>query len=682
MSSLRNRFQNKNTGFSKKITSLNEETIKNICLLFYPKEDMDFFKLMFSPMDNSTFIKELEKYYKNLTEFSDENPDNKFYGVQKLTKIPKNRDKIEEIELNKTNTDLIFVLVKEILLSSYEEEIDKITLIKSQINEIFNCNGLNTISFISNKLDNYTSILPANFYAFCVTIKILIMCYQRQLKFYHIGIFMESEQTLFNKHNNECFLSELFCCYMSFLYLVSNGLKNESGTLCLHFWNDSNIFESFTFHMNDNGYNLLKKVLPEKENYDILEILKDIFSDTVYRMQIFLHYNISNDRYKQIIEFLNLGELPKKIDIFCDTKFINNKNVNLFKDLQNCKELNIHIIVNTTLLNTTAINKINLKDGENINIKRFSIEGKNLYIEDMPKNMSKIKSLELISKKVIYFMNDDKEYKNLYNNLCFNFPKDFFINFNYLEDLSLKYITPEQFFTLISCLNSTEKQSMIYNLYLEINYSHLKIPNILNNDISKAEILRGVDSLIRDCKRILDIRKLDIILANGNPQNNFLLTKENGFYFISLVLEVLKRCYHFNMNNINYYYYPSNDTNPNVNIRAAPANTNGTRTRNRNQRANKQAEENKINEEFSLEDDVHNCIVQTNKNKDLQVIYNGIKEEDNSQIVDLNSTIPFLYVVKKKLVKLQPKTILNSILKFFEYQFNAPKQFSVCNYNN
>lgn len=171
-------------------------------------------------------------------------------------------------------------------------------------------------------------------------------------------------------------------------------------------------------------------------------------------------------------------------------------------------------------------------------------------------------------------------------------------------------------------------------------------------------------------------------MANGNPQNNFLLTKENAFYFISLVLEILKRCYHFNMNNINYYYYPPNDTNPNVNMRTAPVNANGTRTRNRNQRAFKQAEENKINEEFSLEDDVHNCIVQTNKNKDLQVIYNGIKEEDNSQIVDLNSTIPFLYVVKKKLVKLQPKTILNSILRFFEYQFNAPKQFTVCNYNN
>lgn len=681
MSSLRNRFQNKTTGFSKKITSLNEETIKNICLLFYPKEDMDFFKLIFSPMDNSTFIKELEKYYKNLTEFSDENPDNKFYGVQKLTKIPKNRDKIEEIELNKTNTDLIFVLVKEILLSSYEEEIDKITLIKSQINEIFNCNELNTISFISNKLNNYTSILPVNFYAFCVTIKILIMCYPRKLKFFHIGIFMESEQTLFNKDNNECFLSELFCCYMTFLYLISNALKNESGILCLHFWNDSNIFEGFTFHVNDNGYNLLKKVLPEKEKYGILEMLKEIFCD-VYRLQIFLHYNISNDIYSQIIEFLNIGEFPKKIDIFCSIKFINNKNVNLFKDLQNCKELNIHIIINTTLLNTTAINKINLKDGENINIKRFSIEGKNLYIEDMPKNMSKIKSLELISNRVIYFMNDDIQYKNLYNNLCFNFPKELFINFNYLEDLSLKYITPEQFFTLISCLNSSGNQSMIYNLYLEINYSHLKIPNILNNDISKAEILRGIDSLIRDCKRILDIRKLDIILANGNPQNNFLLTKENAFYFISLVLEILKRCYHFNMNNINYYYYPPNDTNPNVNMRTAPGNANGTRTRNRNQRAFKQAEENKINEEFSLEDDVHNCIVQTNKNKDLQVIYNGIKEEDNSQIVDLNSTIPFLYVVKKKLVKLQPKTILNSILRFFEYQFNAPKQFTVCNYNN
>ena len=54
--------------------------------------------------------------------------------------------------------------------------------------------------------------------------------------------------------------------------------------------------------------------------------------------------------------------------------------------------------------------------------------------------------------------------------------------------------------------------------------------------MSKTELLKGVDSLIRNSKRLSEIRKLEINLVNDNPQNNLLLTKENGFYFISLVL--------------------------------------------------------------------------------------------------------------------------------------------------
>ena len=58
------------------------------------------------------------------------------------------------IELNKLNTDLIFIIVKEIMLSSYEEEnnnnknevlLDKKNLIKSRIAQMFNCENISSI---------------------------------------------------------------------------------------------------------------------------------------------------------------------------------------------------------------------------------------------------------------------------------------------------------------------------------------------------------------------------------------------------------------------------------------------------------------------------------------------------------------------------------------------------------
>lgn len=657
--------------------SLNFETIKKIILSFYPKEDENFFNFIFSPdMDDNSFFKELEKFYKNIKGFSDDDPGHKFYGVQNMTKIPKNREKVEIIELNKLNTDLIFVLVKDILLSSYEEEIDKKSLIKSKINEIFNCNSLNTIGFISNKLDNYTSLFPVNFYAFCITMKILIVCYPQQIKFFNIGIFLDSELSFFNQSNNNCFLSELFCSYLTFLYLSSNILKSEVSTLCLHFWEDSNIFETFTFHISDDGYNIVKNILPGMDNYDILTILKNFFNDIIYRISIYLHYTISLDIYNKIIDLINFGDYPKKLNLYCDKKIINNKNINLFLDITNCKELNVHVITNNSLINSNVENKINLKDEENNIIKSFSLEGVNIYIENMPNKMSKIYSLKLISNKRTYFLENEEQYKNLNNNICFNFQKEFFTNLNYLEELTLRYITPEQFFILVNCLNSTNNmnQSSILKLYIEINYSHIKILNNIDTGISKRDILESVDSLIRNCKRILNIRKLEIILSNNNPQNNLLLTKENGFYFISLVLELLKKCYIFSLKNFNIYYYPLKDVKPDIKQRVTTA------PRRRNLRGKNQ--ENEIIEDFSLQDDVHNCKVTNNMNKELQVVYNGCEVNDISYIIDLKNVVPFLYVTKKKLVKLQPKAVLINIVKFFEIGLKAPKQYSVCNFNN
>ena len=653
--------------------SINYETIKKIILSFYPIEDEYFFNLIFSPFDNKHFFQELEKFYKTINGFSDTDPENKFYGVQNNTKIPINEE-TTSIELNKLNTDLIFVLVKEIILSTYEEKIDKKDLIKSRINEIFNCINLNTISFISNKLENYTSSFPVNFYAFCVTLKILLICYPHQIKNFHIGVFMNSEQTEFNQNNNNCFLSELFCCYLTYLYLSSNILTKEVSTLYLHFLDDSNIFENFTFHINNNGYNIIKGILPKKEKYDVLCLLKEIFNDEIYRIYIYLHYTISKEVYYEIIDFINCGELPKKLHLFCDIKTINNKNTNIIKEIINCNELNIHLISNNFLINSGVEKKINLKNEESINFKTFSIEGDEIYIDNMPTDMSKIKSLKLISNKRLYFLQDETEYKKLHNNICFNFPKDIFNNLNYLEELTLKHITPEQFFTLVSCLINSYNQASILNLFLEINYSHIKLLNNMKNEISKIEMLGAVDSLVRKCQRISEIRKFEIILINNNPQNNLILTKENGFYFISLVLELLKRCYVFSLKNFNNYYYPLNDTKPDLKQKVNVP----QRGRFRGRFQEKVKEE----EEFSLKDDVHNCKVIENLNKDLQVIYNGAEFNDISYIIDLDSIIPFLHVVKNKLTKLQPKALLINIVKFCNMKMNAPRQYSVCNFNN
>lgn len=220
-------------------------------------------------------------------------------------------------------------------------------------------------------------------------------------------------------------------------------------------------------------------------------------------------------------------------------------------------------------------------------------------------------------------------------------------------------------------------QSLIYKIYLEINYSHIKIlNNIISKGITKIEILRAVDSLIRNCKRISEIRELDIILANDNPQNNLILTKENGFYFISLVLSLLKRCYQFSLKNFNKYYYPLNDAKPDIK---------SINRRESNQRLRfyrGKSKEVEINEEFSLKDDVHNCKVQSNLNKDLQVVYNGNENNDISYIMDLDNALPFLYVIKNKYAKLQPKTVLINIIKFFNIKISTAKQLSVCNFNN
>ena len=83
------------------MNSINFETFKKIILQFYPNEDINFINLIFQEKDNLTFLQELEKYFKNISDFSDTEPKNKFYGVQYFIKLPKSKKEKNIIELNK-----------------------------------------------------------------------------------------------------------------------------------------------------------------------------------------------------------------------------------------------------------------------------------------------------------------------------------------------------------------------------------------------------------------------------------------------------------------------------------------------------------------------------------------------------------------------------------------------------
>ena len=672
---------------NKNTNSIDDKIIKRIILQFYPREDSNFIDLIFQEKDTNTFLLELDKYYKYIPNFSNTEPNNKFYGVQNFTKLPNNKEEINIIELNKLNTDLIFILVKQIMLSSYDIDLNnnsnnnilfKKDLIKSRLIQVFNCANITSIGFISNKTENYTSSYPVNFYAFCLSIKILLLCFPKQIKNFHLGIF-NCEQTSFDIKANEFFSSELFCSYLSFLYLSSKILKNDLSSLCLHFFDDSNIFENFTFHITYNGFYLIKNILKKTDKYDILNILNIYFNDSIKKVSFYFHYNnIDLTYYKNIINFCNYPGISKKFDIFCDKKVLNNKNVNLLKDLENCRELNIHLINTNSLIESNTENKIGFKNEQIIKQKIFSIEGDNIYIDNFPNDLSNIKELKLISHKNSYYIKDEEDYKSLNKNIIsFNFQKDTFLNLNYLEELTLIHITPEQFFSLVSNLNNNSMNSdyitNISKIYLEINYTHLKIPcDLKSNIISKIDILGNIDALIRNRERISNIREMDIILRNDNPKNNLILTKENGFYFINLVLELLKKCYHFSLNNFNKYYYPVNDKKPETKV-----SSNNLR---RNFR--KKLSEVIVEEEYSLQDNINNCLVKTNLNKEVQVIYSGNNFDDYAKIVVLDKAIPFLYAVKKKLTALKPQTILINIMKYFNIKIEAPKQLSVCNFNN
>jgi len=646
--------------------SISSETIKKILLSFYP-EDKSLFDIILSPLNKATFLYDLDKYYSKLDEFSNKDPFNKYYGVQSSIKLII-KENHSSLDLNKENTDIIFSLVDQVL-ASFGPKLN-INTIKGNINEIYKCHNLNRINFISNIEKNRKTLYPVNFYVFCIALKMIVECYSDQIKYFDMGIIMNSEETLFSKKNNDCFLSELFCCYIVFLYFYSILTKHHDICLTLHFFDDSSIYDNFTFHVTDNGYNIINKILGRnKDSYDVMTLLKEIFTVNLNKLNFYFHYNITKDVYDQIVELLNCQDYLTKVEFYCKDNFINNSKFNIFKDIQKCKELNINI-----QKGINKVSKINSIDDLH-NVSNFALQGENLYLEKLTNNLNNLNSLKLVSKtdninSPYYNEKYEKE------NICFNFTKESFNNIDKLQELSLKFLSLEQFLWLVNSLNAktSTKKTDLLKLDIEIDYSFsnlIKENNSNNEELNKNLILKGINSLINYCPRITNIRELNINLVNNSPKNNFVLSTENGLYFIDLVLNKLKNCYNFSLVNNNNNYYPPDEEKPDTTLTG-----NGRRMRKNVKKKNVE------NEEFYMSENKHKCRCDWNHNNEIYVSYNGNEYNDYCKFVDMDSFVPFIIVAERKLKKLKSKPILSNIAKFFNVIKTKPKQYHVTNFNN
>ena len=177
--------------------------------------------------------------------------------------------------------------------------------------------------------------------------------------------------------------------------------------------------------------------------------------------------------------------------------------------------------------------------------------------------------------------------------------------------------------------------------------------------------------MINYSERISQIHELNINLVNNGFLNNFVLSTENGLYFIDLVIQKLKNCYNFSLINTNNNYYPKDEEKPDITLTG-----NGRRTKKAGKKKNVE------NEEFYLTENKHKCRCDWNHNSEIYVSYNGNEYDDFCKYNDLDDFVPFLIVVDKKLKKLNVKPIILKIAKFFNIAKKKPRLLEVINFNN
>ena len=619
-----------------------KEQIKKILITFYPNDTL-FIDTILLPLKDTSFLSNLNNWYKENSQVSIEDPFHKLYGISEISK-PIIRKNLSFFELTKQNIDLLFTIVKNFLKSGN----NNILILKQKINDIFDLYDLNTIHFITEQIYSTPSSFPINFYAFAISIKILVECFFSQLKNFSFGLFSDLKFSI----NDDIFYSELFCCYLLFIYYLYELNLISKQSISLFLLNNNDLFENYTYHVDENGYNKVKDII-SIEDLSILNLITSFFQINCKKVNIYILYSIKENEYNYLLNFINNQKLLTTINLNCSNAFINKYNI--INDFNKMKTLSIKI------LNTSSqilVNLQNLEKDNKTSLINFYIEGDNLKINSLPECFSNLKSFSYISN----------------GNNIISFDLTIFEKSEKLKELTLKSISPEQLTTLINIFQSIPNKSDFKHFDVEIN-------NI--NALNKQSILESIEPIFT-LTSMSQVENFKIKIDNKTTDKTkyFTLNVENGYYYINKAFEKFENCQIFSITNHNENYYPEDNL------------TQGSRKSKKNPLKKNEMES------FTLEDNEHECSVFSNNN-DTVIYYNDnimINENDrrdfNKRLFSHSSGnvgepkklllkhdyLTCLYCISRSQKKLKAKPILMNIFKFLTLP--RGRQYIIANYNN
>ena len=619
-----------------------KEQIKKILITFYPN-DILFIDTILLPIKDTSLLSNLNNWYKENSQVSTDDPFHKLYGISEVSK-PIIRKNLSTFELTKPNIDLLFTIVKNFLKNGN----DNLVILKQKLNDIFDLYDLKSIHFITEQIYSTPSSFPINFYAFAISIKILVECFFSQLKNFSFGLFSDLKFSI----NDEIFYSELFCCYLLFIYYLYELNLISKKSISLFLLNNNDLFENYTYHVDENGYNKVKDII-SIEDLSILNLITSFFQINCKKVNIYILYSIKENEYNYLLNFINNQKLLTTINLNCSNAFINKYNI--INDFNKIATLSIKI------LNTSSQILVNLKNLEKDNktsLINFHIEGDNLKINALPECFCNLKSFSYISN----------------GNNIISFDLKIFEKFEKLKKLILKSISPEQLTTIINIFHIIPNKSFFTDFDIELN-------NI--NNLNKQSILESIEQIfILPSMSQVENFKIKIDNKTTDKTKYFVLNKENGYYYINRALGAFENCQIFSITNHNENYYPEDNL------------TQGLGKTKKNPL--------KINEieSFTLEDNVNECQDFSNKN-DTVIYYNdnirtntNDRRDFNKRLFSHNSSnigeikklhlkndyLNCLYCISKSQKKLKAKPILMNIFKFLTLP--RGRQYIVANYNN
>lgn len=592
------------------ISPLVVNEIRNILLSFYTS-DPAFIDWILLPLKSPLLIPQLSKWIsENYSKTGSTNPFDKLYGISEISKfLKKNKNNSVCFNLSKFNVDLFFTITKNNLLDLGSAKL------KEKLKDAFNMNDVNELNFVCERCEDDMKSLPMNFYAFAICLRIIFEFCSDQISTFSLGIF----ENLFNQ---KVFYSDLFCCYLLFLYFfkVSTHINK---TLLLCFSDDNEIYENFTFHIDEFENVKKEKKTQNIENCEILSLITTYFNfSNIKNVEITVEKEINEEEIKAILSFIHQQKFLRSLTI--------NSNIDFFNSI-NILELSVKNIQVNIIFKKGKENRIIFSENENTTVANLTIRGNNLIFDKIPKNFEKLRSFEIISGG-----------QNL------NVSKSMFVDMKKLQKLSLHTISYQQFAEIFS-LND--------NIFYYIEEIDITIDNSKEKKEEKLSYLKLIENIIENNPH-LKILKIKI----DNTKNeipSFFFSKENGYYLINKVLKNLKNCSIFSITN-----HVNNDENC----------------------KNLLVTENKLFTLPELEggnfyQSSNDLVVYYNVNTTSEQNEEINQSENKVKLAYENSTFySFLYVIMKKLTKLKAKPILTL---FFKYLTEIKgRMYLVGNYNN